>query len=82
MNVTAFYDTARCCRCRPASCRFVSCRINGPTTPARNHYVQANEFIIDRLNTFLRVLIRQTDRSTSSTNHQIPIARTLIKVHQ
>lgn len=82
MNIMAFYDLTTCCRSGPASCCFVSCRHNGATTPARNHYVQANELIIDRLSTFLHSLIRQTDRSTSSANHLIPIARTLIKVHR
>lgn len=75
-------NPATCCRSGPAICRFVLCRNNGATTPARNHYVQANELIIDRLSTFLHLLIRQTDRSTSSASHLIPIARTLIKVHR
>lgn len=82
MNVTAIYDPATCCRSGPASCCFVSYRNNGATTTALNHCVQANELIIDRLNTFLHLLIRQTDHSPNSANHLIPIARTLIKVHR
>lgn len=82
MNVTAFYDPATCCRSGPASCRFVSCRINGSTTPACNLYIQVCALVIDRPNKLLRLLIRQVAHSTSSANLLIPIARTLIKVHQ
>lgn len=82
MNVTAFYYPATCCRFGPASCRFASCRNNGTTTPARNLCIQVNELVIDRLNKLQRLLISQTDRSTTSANLLIPIARTPIKVHQ
>lgn len=82
MNVTVIYDPATCCRSGPASCCFVPCRNNGATTPARNHYIQANQLIVDRLNTFLHLLSRQTDHSTSDVTLQIPIASTLSKVHQ
>jgi len=51
-------------------------------TPARNLYIQVNECVIDHPNNLLRLLNRQTDHSTSSANLLIPIACTLIKVHQ
>lgn len=82
MKVTAVYDAAMCCRSGPASCCFESRRNNGAMTPACNLYIQVNERVIGHPNNLLRLLIGQTDHSTSSANRLIPIACTLINVHQ
>ncbi len=82
MNVTALYYPTTSCRSGPASCGFVLCCNNGATTLARKLYSQVNERVIERRNKLLRLLSRQTDDSTSGANRLIPIACTLIKVHQ
>jgi len=51
-------------------------------TPACNRYIQAKVRVIDHPNKLQRLLIRQVAHSTSNANLQIPIACTLIKVHQ
>ncbi len=82
MSATVFYNPTRCCRSRPASCCIVSCRDNGAMTAECNLCMQVNTLVIEHPNKLLRLMGRQTNDSTSSTNRLIPIAGTLFKVHQ
>jgi hypothetical protein len=78
MNIDSIYRQTKSCWCVP-TCRCFALRVNiDASASVHDAYVRQNDFGIDDLNEYLRLLMGQIDDSSVGENPQIPIACTLI----